>query len=104
YLLAVFCGEGVERLEFTKESCRLLASEGLLTMSWPVEYGGQDGSIWQQMVLREETWSHDEPRGPQYMGLDWVGPAIMAFGTEEQKVAHLSKISQGEAVWCQGFS
>jgi alkylation response protein AidB-like acyl-CoA dehydrogenase len=96
--------EGLEPFEFTKEFCRLLASEGLLTLSWPVEYGGQDASIWQQMVLREETWSHDEPRGPQYMGLHWVGPAIMAFGTEEQKVAHLSKISQGEAVWCQGFS
>jgi alkylation response protein AidB-like acyl-CoA dehydrogenase len=96
--------EGREPFEFTKEFCRVLADEGLLTLSWPAEYGGQDASVWQQMVLREETWAHDEPRGPQYMGLHWVGPAIMAFGTDEQKREHLSRISAGDAVWCQGFS
>ena len=37
-----------------------------------------------QTVVREEMWAHHE-RGAQYMGLNWVGPAIMAFGTDEQK-------------------
>ena len=46
------------------------------------------------------------PRAPgaQYMGLNWVGPAIMAFGTEEQKRQHLAAIAAGEVIWCQGFS
>jgi alkylation response protein AidB-like acyl-CoA dehydrogenase len=49
-------------------------------------------------------WAHHEPRGAQYMGLNWVGPAIMAFGTDEQKQQHLSAIAAGDVIWCQGFS
>jgi alkylation response protein AidB-like acyl-CoA dehydrogenase len=81
-----------------------LADEGLLTMSWPREYGGAEADVWQQTVLREEMWAHFEPRGPQYMGLNWVGPVIMEVGTPEQKALHLPGISAGTAVWCQGFS
>lgn len=88
----------------TQAFCRLLASEGLLALAWPQEFGGGGGSIWQQTVLREEMWAHHEPRGPQYMGINWVGPAIMRHGTPPQKKKHLAAIAAGEAVWCQGFS
>ena len=84
--------------------CRTLADEGLLTLAWPAEYGGGGGSVWDQTVVREEMWAHHEPRGAQYMGLNWVGPAIMAFGTDAQKQQHLSAIAAGEVIWCQGFS
>lgn len=91
-------------LEATQAFCRLLAEEGLLTLAWPTEFGGQGGSLWDQTVVREEMWAHHEPRGAQYMGLNWVGPAIMAHGTDEQKALHLPPIAAGEVVWCQGFS
>jgi alkylation response protein AidB-like acyl-CoA dehydrogenase len=84
--------------------CRRLADEGLLTLSWPAEYGGAGADLWQQTVLREEMWAHFEPRGPQYMGLNWVGPVLMEVGTGEQRARHLPGISSGTAVWCQGFS
>jgi alkylation response protein AidB-like acyl-CoA dehydrogenase len=84
--------------------CRRLAEEDLLTLSWPVEYGGAGADLWQQTVLREEMWAHFEPRGPQYMGLNWVGPVLMEVGTGEQRARHLPGISSGTAVWCQGFS
>ena len=84
--------------------CKLLASEGLLALAWPKEHGGGGGSVWQQTVLREEMWANYEPRGPQYMGINWVGPAIMRYGTAEQKAKHLSAIASGEVIWCQGFS
>ncbi|MDT5220784.1 MAG: hypothetical protein QOF15_2889, partial [Mycobacterium sp.] len=80
------------------------ASEGLLALAWPKEHGGGGGSVWQQTVLREEMWANYEPRGPQYMGINWVGPAIMRYGTAEQKAKHLSGIASGEVIWCQGFS
>jgi alkylation response protein AidB-like acyl-CoA dehydrogenase len=86
------------------EFCRRLAEENLLTMSLPHEFGGTDASIWEQTALREEMWAHHEPRGAQYMGLNWVGPAIMRFGTPEQVDGHLTAITSGDAVWCQGFS
>lgn len=91
-------------LEVAQQFCKTLADEGLLTIAWPEEYGGGGGSVWEQTVVREEMWAHHEPRGAQYMGLNWVGPAIMAFGTEGQKRQHLSAIAAGKLIWCQGFS
>lgn len=84
--------------------CKRLARERLLTFAWPEEYGGTGASVWEQTALREEFWAHHEPRGAQYMGVNWVGPAIMQFGSEEQQRVHLSAIASGDAVWCQGFS
>jgi alkylation response protein AidB-like acyl-CoA dehydrogenase len=91
-------------MEVAQRFCRTLAAEGLLTLSWPEAFGGAGGSVWDQTVVREEMWAHHEPRGAQYMGLNWVGPAIMAFGTPEQKARFLPPIAAGEVIWCQGFS
>jgi alkylation response protein AidB-like acyl-CoA dehydrogenase len=91
-------------LEVTQAFCRLLADRGLLCMAWPEEYGGRGASPWEQTVVREEMWAHHEPRGAQYMGVNWVGPAIMRHGTPEQQALHLPAIARGEVIWCQGFS
>jgi alkylation response protein AidB-like acyl-CoA dehydrogenase len=56
------------------------------------------------IILGEELWSIGEPRGPQYMSVNWIGPAIMAHGSEAQKSEHLRRIAAGDAFWCQGFS
>ncbi len=98
------CTDDPQDLAATESFCKLLASEGLLALAWPEEHGGGGCSIWQQTVLREEMWAHHEPRGPQYMGINWVGPALMRYGTAEQKTRHLSAIAAGEVIWCQGFS
>jgi len=84
--------------------CRRLARDRLLTFAWPEEHGGGGATIWEQTALREEFWAHHEPRGAQYMGVNWVGPAIMHFGTPEQQRQHLPAIASGDEVWCQGFS
>ncbi|MEU7811340.1 acyl-CoA dehydrogenase family protein [Pseudonocardia sp. NPDC049154] len=91
-------------LETAQAFCRMLAEKGQLTPAWPVEYGGSASSQWEQAVMREEMWGHFEPRGAQYMGVNWVGPAIMRFGTDEQKREHLGRIGAGTVIWCQGFS
>ncbi|QFG26161.1 acyl-CoA dehydrogenase family protein [Actinomadura sp. WMMB 499] len=91
-------------LETAQKFCRLLAERGLLCPAWPAEYGGRDASHWEQTVVREEMWAHHEPRGAQYMGVNWVGPTIMRHGTAEQRRAHLPPIARGEVIWCQGFS
>ncbi len=98
-------GPGSEaQAEFSYGFCRALASHGWLTQSWPSAYGGADATPWRHAILGEEMWRIGEPRGPQYMNVNWIGPTIMEFGTEEQKAFHLPKISRGEVLWCQGFS
>ena len=91
-------------LEAAQRFCRTLAEQGLLCLAWPQEYGGRGASVWEQTVVREEMWAHHEPRGAQYMGVNWVGPTLMRYGTEEQQRKHLPPIAAGEVIWCQGFS
>ena len=91
-------------LETTQAFCRLLAERGLLCLAWPPEFGGRGASLWEQTAVREEMWAHHEPRGAQYMGVNWVGPTIMRHGTPEQQQRHLPPIARGEVIWCQGFS
>lgn len=91
-------------LAMTQRFCRTLAERGLLAAAWPKEYGGGGADIWEQTAVREEMWAFHEPRGAQYMGINWVGPAIMHHGTPAQKRQHLPPIAGGEVIWCQGFS
>lgn len=92
------------QVEYSKEFCPKLAERGWLTQNWPTEYGGRDASAWRHIILGEEMWRIGDPRSSQYMNVNWVGPTIMKFGTDEQKNQHLPPISRGEAFWCQGFS
>ena len=55
-------------------------------------------------MISEELWGVGEPRGPQYMNVNWIGPAISQIGTEEQRKEYFGPIAAGEAMWCQGFS
>ena len=91
-------------LETAQRFCCTLAERNLLCMAWPEEFGGRGASVWEQTVVREEMWAHHEPRGAQYMGVNWVGPIIMRHGTPEQQRRHLPPIANGEVIWCQGFS
>lgn len=93
-----------EQVSFSKVFCRMLADKGWLTQHWPAEYGGSDAGPWRHSIVGEESWAIGEPRGPQYMNVNWIGPAIMKYGTEEQKALHLPPISSGQVLWCQGFS
>ena len=90
--------------DFILDFCRKLGQKGWLTPHWPQQYGGTDGSAWQFIILGEELWSAGEPRGSQYMNVNWIGPAIINAGTAEQRDYHLRRISAGDVFWCQGFS
>ena len=92
------------QLDFSRAFCAKLAAAGWLTQHWPAAYGGRDASPWRHAVLGEEMWAHGEPRGSQYMNVNWIGPALMKYGSEAQKAFHLPRISSGSVLWCQGFS
>jgi len=89
---------------FSRDFCARLADRGWLTQSWPAAYGGADATPWRHAILSEEMWRCGEPRGSQYMNVNWIGPTIMKYGSEAQKREHLPRISRGDVLWCQGFS
>ncbi len=90
--------------EFAKHFCRKLADNGLLFPHWPREIGGEGKSPWEQQILAEVMWEWGEPRGGQYMNVNWIGPTLVRYGTEAQKARYLPQIASGEMLWCQGFS
>lgn len=92
-----------EQFEFAGRLDRKLAQKGWLCMHWPREYGGHGVSITKQLIFNEEMAFRGVPsRG--HMGINIVGPAIMLYGSDEQKRKFLPPITRGELEWCQGFS
>jgi alkylation response protein AidB-like acyl-CoA dehydrogenase len=73
--------------------------------SWPREVGGGGGSIMEQVILKEEMAKRKAPPlGSCFMGLQWVGPAIIAYGTDAQKQRFIPDILDGKYQWCTGYS
>ena len=81
-----------------------LNERGWVAPAWPKEYGGAGLSVMEQFIFNQETATAGAPRSPNVIGLGWVGPTIILYGTEEQKQKHLRPILNNEAFWCQGFS
>jgi alkylation response protein AidB-like acyl-CoA dehydrogenase len=90
--------------EVSREITHELGARSMLAPHWPLEHGGKDAGAWQHIILGEEMWRLGEPRGPHYMAINWAGPAIMMYGTDEQKQYFLPAMVQGDIYWCQGFS
>jgi alkylation response protein AidB-like acyl-CoA dehydrogenase len=89
---------------FSKTFCAALAKAGLLVPHWPKRWGGRDADAWKAFILAEEMWEAGEPRGGQYMNVNWIGPTLMRFGSEEQQERYIPPMARGETIWCQGFS
>jgi alkylation response protein AidB-like acyl-CoA dehydrogenase len=72
--------------------------------AWPTRYGGSGRTFDDQAIFHEEAIRFGAP--PQYnrVGLGIVGPAMLEFGSDEQKDRFLPAIADGSQVWCQGFS
>ena len=92
------------QIEFSREFCAKLAERGLLVPHWPAAFGGSDRPDWDHFILGEEMKAAGEPRGPQYMNVNWIGPTLMKYGTPEQQAEHVAGIASGKVIWCQGFS
>lgn len=93
-----------EQTEFSLEFCPKLAEAGLLVPHWPAKWGGADRPTWEHFILGEEMWAAGEPRGAQYMNVNWIGPTLMRYGSDEQKRCYIPEMAAGKAIWCQGFS
>lgn len=81
-----------------------MASRGWTVPTWPKEYGGGGLSKDQAKILASEM-KRIKARSPlTSFGIWMLGPALLKFGTHEQKLEHLPPIARGEIRWCQGYS
>ena len=82
----------------------VMAERGWTVPDWPKDYGGGGLTPEQAIVLKEEI-ARIGARQPLYsFGISMLGPALLKFGTEEQKCHYLPQIAGGEIRWCQGYS
>ena len=77
-----------------------VAEKGWVGISWPKEYGGQDGSRIDQYIVEEEF----SRIGVGVGGAGSGAPAILAAGTEEQKKTLLPGLISGEITLALGFT
>ena len=82
----------------------VMGQRGWTVPDWPTEYGGGGLSPEQTKVLREEMAAIRARNPLNSFGISMLGPALLKYGTEEQKLDHLPKIARGEIRWCQGYS
>ncbi len=88
---------------FSRRFTARLAERKWLAMAWPADYGGLDATHMQQLIYNEEMSYRSAPGGGG-MGVAWVGPAIMLYGTQAQKDRYIPRITSGEDVWCTLYS
>jgi acyl-CoA dehydrogenase len=79
-------------------------ARGFTVPTWPREYGGAGLSRDEAAVLYDEMRRIGARPPLTSFGISMLGPALLAFGTPEQKAEHLPKIARGEIRWCQGYS
>jgi alkylation response protein AidB-like acyl-CoA dehydrogenase len=88
---------------FSRQFTKKLAERKWLAMAWPKEHGGLEADHMTQLIYNEEMAYNRAPGGGG-MGVAWVGPAVMLYGTDEQKQKYLPRITSGEDVWCTLYS
>ncbi|MFZ5746204.1 MAG: acyl-CoA dehydrogenase family protein [Pseudomonadota bacterium] len=81
-----------------------MAARGWTVPDWPKAYGGGGLSPAETKILREEMARLGCRNPLNSFGISMLGPALLKYGTEAQKLEHLTKIARGEIRWCQGYS
>ena len=81
-----------------------MADRGWTVPDWPKDYGGGGLSAEQTRVLKHEMQRMGARPPLTSFGISMLGPALLKFGTEEQKKHYLPQIARGEIRWCQGYS
>ena len=83
---------------------KAMAERGWTTPEWPKKYGGGGLSKAEAKILKQEMRSLGCSPPLVSFGIWMLGPALLQFGTEEQREKYLPDIIQGKIRWCQGYS
>ncbi len=78
--------------------------KGLIVPQWEKKYGGGGFSSIQIKIITEEMTRLGCRKPILSFGISMLGPALLQFANEEQKLKYLNEITAGEIHWCQGYS
>jgi alkylation response protein AidB-like acyl-CoA dehydrogenase len=81
-----------------------LAADRWVGVHWPSAYGGRSATPVQVALFQSEYARSQAPQPVNRVGINLVGPTMLAHGTEEQRARYLPRILSAEEIWCQLFS
>ena len=93
-----------ERVAFLRDWQRRCYEAGYVGRAWPSEFGGGGRPPVEQVIVDEELAGAGAPEFPNIVGLDVIGPSLLAFGNDEQRRRYVPAILSAAEIWCQGFS
>jgi alkylation response protein AidB-like acyl-CoA dehydrogenase len=94
-----------ERLKIAADWQHELFEGGYGALGWPEEFGGRESNSIERYLVVEESAKLGAPwHLNMSVTLGWCAPAILTFGTEQQKNDHVRKMLEGREIWCQMFS
>jgi alkylation response protein AidB-like acyl-CoA dehydrogenase len=85
-----------------RKAMQQMGQDGLLGLSWPKKYGGQERSAMEQFVFADEVQAAGFPL--PFLTLNTVGPTLREYGTEEQRKYFCPRILAGEIFFAIGYS
>ena len=83
---------------------RRLHEAGLAVVAWPSRFGGRDLSPFEAIQVAEALGAERAPELINFVAIEVVAPALMAFASEEQLLRWLPPMASADSVWCQLFS
>jgi alkylation response protein AidB-like acyl-CoA dehydrogenase len=81
-----------------------MSAQGWTVPTWPKQYGGADLSREQYMVLQQEMQRIGARPALTGRGINYIGPTVLEFGTDDQKARWLPRFARGDGGWCMGYS
>jgi len=81
-----------------------LATDRWVGVHWPRQYGGRSATPVQVALYQSEYARSAAPQPVNRVGINLVGPTLLAHGTEDQRLRYLPPILAAEEIWCQLFS
>ena len=81
-----------------------LAADRWVGVHWSSAYGGRSATPVQVALHQSEYARSQAPQPVNRVGINLVGPTLLAHGTEDQRLRYLPPILSAEEIWCQLFS
>ena len=89
---------------FSPGFSRKVGARGWIGLTWPTRYGGQSRGPMDRLILTEELLRAGAPVAAHWLGDRQVGPALLAYGSEEQRAFFLPRTARGEITFCIAMS